>query len=426
MSPLNLVLDPIASPGVISTKLWIKEGSRADPVGQKGAHQLLASLLTRGCGPYDNVSLADLVEGCGAGLRCDTNEDGVLISLKCSSNDADQLIPLLGWMMIDPHLNPKQIHLEKELSIQALQRQKENPFHLAFDSWRKLAYGEGPYGHDPLGVSEDLKGLERKELLPLAKSLIQRDSFLVIAGAVNQDLEKQLKAASPFKDKPILSTKGPSSHHTSILNHSSIAEANISLEYQETEQVVIILGKPTLSHFHIEDIHLRLLNSHLGIGMSSILFRQLREEHGVAYEVGAHHPAREGASPFLLHASTSEEKASLTLQLLMEIWNRLSKEPISEKDLSLAKAKFQGQVVLCTQTSSQKAERKAQLKSLNLPDNYDNECINRMKSITSKSLQVAAIKHLSSPLLSLCGPKRCLEALSEQWQKTNATLSIQA
>ena len=156
MSPLDLTLDSVKVPGILAAKIWISGGSRKDPVGQKGAHQLLGSVISRGCGPYSNIGLADLVEGCGAGLRCDTYEDGMLISLKCSNSDADQLLPILGWMITDPRLDVDQVNLERELSLQALQRQKENPFQLTFDGWRHLAYGDGPYGHDPLGSIEDI------------------------------------------------------------------------------------------------------------------------------------------------------------------------------------------------------------------------------------------------------------------------------
>ena len=96
MKNFEVLLDPRKTPGIIAAKLLLKGGSSADPYGQRGAHQLLGSLLSRGCGPYDNIALADLVEGCGAGLRCDINEDGILISLKCAEPDAKSLLPLLG------------------------------------------------------------------------------------------------------------------------------------------------------------------------------------------------------------------------------------------------------------------------------------------------------------------------------------------
>ena len=51
----------------------------------------------------------------------------------------------------------------------------------------------------------------------------------------------------------------------------------------DTEQVVLMLGQATVPHGHPDDLVLRLIQCHLGVGMSSLLFRRLREEHGVAY-----------------------------------------------------------------------------------------------------------------------------------------------
>ena len=82
MHNLDIYINAVDSPGVISSKLWLSGGSRVDPVSKKGIHQLLGSLLSRGCGPYHYEKIGDLVEGCGACLTCETYEDGILISLK--------------------------------------------------------------------------------------------------------------------------------------------------------------------------------------------------------------------------------------------------------------------------------------------------------------------------------------------------------
>ena len=91
----QLLLEPLATPDVMAAKLLIPCGSASDPQGQRGAHQLLASVLSRGCGPHDHRQLADLVEGCGAGLRSEAHEDGLLLSLRCTSSDAIELMPVL-------------------------------------------------------------------------------------------------------------------------------------------------------------------------------------------------------------------------------------------------------------------------------------------------------------------------------------------
>ena len=167
----ELIVDRIATPGVMAAKLMLPWGSATDGVGQRGAHQLLAATLSRGCGPFDHRQLADLVEGRGAGLRSDANEDGLLISLRCTTEDAQELMPLLDWMVTAPHLATEQLELERSLSLQALQRQREDPFHLAIDQWRQLVYGSTGYGHDPLGVSDDLQRLNETVLQTLARQL---------------------------------------------------------------------------------------------------------------------------------------------------------------------------------------------------------------------------------------------------------------
>ncbi len=418
MSPLNIALDPIKVPGILAAKMWVNGGSRSDPIGQKGAHQLLASVMSRGCGPYDNIAIADLVEGCGAGLRCDTHEDGLLISLKCSDSDSNRLLPLIGWMITSPHLSSKQIKLERELSLQALQRQKESPFQLSFDGWRHLAYSDGPYGHDPLGVPEDVRTLNREELLPLAERLTKDEQVLAIAGTFPTDLEERIKEMKPFDQLMIRRHNQSAKSRTKPLTKDPINKgATLFLQAQKTGQVVIMLGQPTIPHGHKDDLALRLLSSHLGSGMSSVLFRELREKHGVAYDVGVHHPIRQRAAPFLLHVSTSEEKALITLQLLKNIWEQIKGQLITEDELALTKAKFRGQIAHGSQTVGQRAERRAQLRWLQLGDDYDIKSLQSINSITSNDLQNIARIHLTKPLLSLCGPQQTINKLSKTWQQ---------
>ena len=101
---MNIILDKLNIEKIMSAKLWIANGSKNDPKGKKGIHQLLSSTMLRGCGPYSNNQIAEIVESSGANLNCDTYEDGVLISLKCIESDAYKLLPLIGWMITKPLL----------------------------------------------------------------------------------------------------------------------------------------------------------------------------------------------------------------------------------------------------------------------------------------------------------------------------------
>lgn len=407
----EVVIDPVTTTGVLSAKLWIRRGSGADPVGQRGGHQLLGSVLSRGCGPLDHVQLADVVEGCGAGLRCDTNEDGILVSLKCTQNDADRLLPILGWMLQQPHLNPAQIALEQDLSLQALQRQQEDPFQRAFDGWRRLVYGHGPYGHDPLGIAEDLESLHPHHLVALASGVNDEGSVLALSGTIPQGIETILQN---FETQPKRPGKEPATLDSS--GESQRQDQSLTLNTVETEQVVLMLGQPTLPHGHPDDLALRVFQAHLGSGMSSLLFRRLREDHGVAYDVGVHHPARQHSAPFVMHASTGVERARLSLELLMTSWEELLTLVLEQGDLDLAKAKVRGQLAHASQTTGQRAERRAQLRALGLPDDHDRRSLDELDQLSGSALRTAACRHLQSPALSLCGPESTINSLESVWR----------
>ena len=74
--PLWLLHRPGA--GILSAKLWMRGGSSEDRPGQRGAAQLLAGVLSRGCGELSGDALADHV---GAVEPGDRAGDGALLGL---------------------------------------------------------------------------------------------------------------------------------------------------------------------------------------------------------------------------------------------------------------------------------------------------------------------------------------------------------
>ena len=244
---MNIILDKLNSKNIMSAKLWIEDGSRNDPRNQKGIHQLLSSTMLRGCGPYNNQEIAEIVESSGANLNCDTYEDGLLISLKCVESDAFKLLPLIGWMITKPVLQKDQIELEKDLTIKAIKRQKESTYQLAFDGWRKMAYLDGPYGHDPLGSIDDISKINKEHILPIASSLIHRKKNLVISGKFPSDVINYIENTNAFKgiskDLTSQSKLYKNNNKFDIISKPKASLCTLSLN---TKQVILLLGKTTI------------------------------------------------------------------------------------------------------------------------------------------------------------------------------------
>jgi predicted Zn-dependent peptidase len=183
----------------------------------------------------------------------------------------------------------------------------------------------------------------------------------------------------------------------------------------DTEQLVVLLGTATVPLGHADSLPLRLLQSHLGLGMSARLFVELREERGLAYDVGVHLPARCGSTPFVMHLSSSAERAEEATDCLLDEWQRILNQPLSREELVLAQAKYQGQEASGRQTCCQIADRQALVLSHGLPEDVVERNLRRAATLTPEDLLQAARRWLTRPCLSLVGPAVALAGAERAW-----------
>jgi hypothetical protein len=151
--------------------------------------------------------------------------------------------------------------------------------------------------------------------------------------------------------------------------------------------------------------------------MSSRLFLTMREERGLAYDVGVHLPARCGASPFVVHLSTSAERAVEATSCLLDEWQALLEQAITPEALALALAKYRGQDAMGRQTCSQLAERLALVLSHGLPVDQLESQLEQAGQLTTAHLLDAAGRWLQRPSLSLVGPAPALRAAEQVWTR---------
>ena len=121
-----------------TASIWIKGGSDMDSNGKKGINKILCSLLTRGCEGFNNFTLSEYIESFGAEINQEIFEDGISISLKSLNEHFSNLLPLLDLIINKPLLTEKEFKKVKKSSTDYLKKDKENPFSICFDKWRKI------------------------------------------------------------------------------------------------------------------------------------------------------------------------------------------------------------------------------------------------------------------------------------------------
>ena len=162
-----------------TASIWIKGGSDVDSVGKKGINKILSSLLTRGCEGFNNFTLSEYIESHGAELNQEVFEDGISISIKSLNEYFSKLFPLLDLIINKPILSESEFKKVKKSSIDQIKKDKENPFNICFEKWRRIVYSNHPYAFNTNGTSNDVSKITYEDVLLEFKNFKTREKYLI-------------------------------------------------------------------------------------------------------------------------------------------------------------------------------------------------------------------------------------------------------
>tara|TARA_B100001287_G_scaffold81713_1_gene68058 strand:+ start:339 stop:1562 length:1224 start_codon:yes stop_codon:yes gene_type:complete len=388
-----------------TASIWIKGGSDMDSINKKGINKILSSLLTRGCEGFDNFTFSEHVESYGAELNQEVFEDGILISIKSLNEHFSKLFPLLDLVINKPILSEIEFQKVKKSSIDLIKKDKENPFNLCFEKWRKIVYSNHPYAFNTIGNLKDVSKITHEDVLYEFKNFNIREKYLISNNSEidGEDLRKLEKKILKVESRRINQDLIPFNRFDCINNDSN--------------QTIIMMGNQTCSRRSSEYLPLKVLESYLSYGMSAALFKLFREKNGITYDLGVYYPVRSGNAPFLVYLSVSNKNALFAFELLSSLWKNLLLNPLIDAEISLAKEKLKGSILLGNQSLDEILQRNIQLISYGITPISELDFNSQIDDITSLDIFKLTNKYLSKPFLSISGKEKiCLE-ISTRWKK---------
>jgi predicted Zn-dependent peptidase len=385
--------------------IWIKGGSDVDSVGKKGINKILCSLLTRGCEGFNNFSLSEYIESYGAELNQEVFEDGISISIKSLNEHFSKLFPLLDLMINKPTLSEIEFKKVKKSSINYIKKDKENPFNICFEKWRKIVYSNHPYAFNTIGNANDVSKITYEDIKLEFKNFKNREKYLIsnnpeINGENFGTLEKKI-----LKEKSVR------------VNHNLSPMNRFDYIKNDSNQTIIMMGDQTCSIRSSEYLPLKVLESYLSYGMSAALFKLFREKHGITYDLGVYYPIRSRNAPFLIYLSVSNKRALFAFELLTTLWKNLLLNPFTDAEIFLAKEKLKGSFLIGNQSLDEILQRKIQIISYGISPISEINLNSKIEEISSFDILKLTNKYFTKPFLSISGNEKiCLE-ISNKWAK---------
>lgn len=296
---LEVALFPDARLPLLSIQTAIRGGLTSETPDKAGITTLLATTLNEGTHNRSAYDIASTLDGLGASLGASAGNNTITVSAHCLAEDRDALLEVWADALLHPIFPEDAVVRDQISQISSLRESLEDPLTTCLLTLRRLLFGHQSYGLPPNGTEETVAALTSEHLLEYHREFFCVENMkIAIAGDFDavemiECLEKHL---APLP-------KGTAFQATASSQHNDLIES----VHRDKKQAVLAIGYPGLGATDARRFASMMLMEYCS-DMAGPLFTRIREELGLAYQVGAFefHGHDTGMMTFYLSTSPAQ------------------------------------------------------------------------------------------------------------------------
>lgn len=347
---IRVVTEEIPRSRSISIGVLVDAGP-ADEGDQGGLAHLVEHLLFQGTASRDALAIARLMDGAGGQVGGFVTRDYTCFTAHVLDDYRYHALDLLGDALLHSTFPENAVVRQREAIACELESRRDSPPCLAEDLVKQLAWGGHPLGRPVAGTPETVRNLTRESAIYFVGRHYTPDRVVIAATghlehadfvAQTRDAFWRLLGEGPPKQR-----EAAPHHGGAVLHHAPIAQAYFAL------------GLPAFPYVATERYALHVLDRLLGGGISSRLFRRVREERGLAYSIGSSYQAYGDGGMLLVEGSTAPESLEALLRLVLHELATLAsgEEPVDDEELARSVTSLVNQHLIAGESSATRMSR---------------------------------------------------------------------
>jgi predicted Zn-dependent peptidase len=326
---VRIVTDFMPQVETVSLGVWLDVGARYETLRQNGISHLLEHLAFKGTHSRSAKQLAEEIEAVGGYLNAYTSREHTTYYARLMKDDLPLALDILSDIVLNATYRSDELSREKDVIVQEIGQVRDTPDDLVFECLQEAAYPDQPLGRSILGTADRVRQFDSQGIRKYMQRHYRAEAtVLAAAGNLDHDQLAELAAAA-FGEMRVERSEGflPAKF-----------EGGYRHEVRELEQMHLALGFPATAFDDPDYFAQQVLTTILGVGMSSRLFQEVRENRGLAYSVYAFSSAHADTGLMGIYAGTDP---SLVGKLLPVIADEMKKMAVKVKEDELFRAKSQ-------------------------------------------------------------------------------------
>ena len=329
----------------VSVGFWLGVGGRHESKRQNGIFHFLEHMLFKGTTKRTAREITEAVEGVGGYLNAFTAEEMTCYYARSSAKHLPAVIDVLSDMLLRATFPAIEIERERGVIQEEIRMYEDQPSQLAQDLASALLWPNNPLGRPLAGTSENIQRMRRRDLLAYRRKFYHSGNLCItVAGKTDLAEVKELL-------RPLLRQfpTGPRATFTPVPRRQTAPR--FAVVRKPIEQTQFVVGLRGVSRHDPRRSAFRLMSVILGENMSSRLFQNVREKHGLAYSISSGANYYQETGSFFINAGVENSKTAQAVRLTLETMRQLARRAPSLRELRRAKEYAFGQIHLSLEST---------------------------------------------------------------------------
>jgi predicted Zn-dependent peptidase len=351
-------------------KLIVNAGFAADMLSKPGTTSMAMDMLDEGTQSLDALQISEKLQLLGASIYINSDLDASYVNFNTLLQTLGPTLDLYADIVLHPSFPQKEFDRLKAQHIDAIKREKAQPFGIALRVFPLILYGKGHAYGNPLngsGFESTINTITREAIQKFYDTWFKpNNATLVVVGNVQLvDLISKLESKLGSWEKG----------EVPKVNVAQVNEQGKGTIYlmdrPESTQSVIIAGYVTVPYGKVSQPALNAMNNILGGDFISRLNMNLREDKHWSYGAGSLIWDAKGQRPFLAYVSVQMDKTRESIQEIeKELTGIVSANPITPEEFKRVQENMVLQLPGMWETNNSVAYSMVEMVNYNLGDDY--------------------------------------------------------
>lgn len=333
---VRVMLVPMSGVESVAVGVYVAAGSRDETKENNGVAHFLEHMAFRGTTKYPTRDKTAILEGLGAIQNGWTYSDATSYWAKLPSDMWRVGLELETELAMHPLIRQEDVKTEQGVILEEINRRFDSPDELVGEVFYDLVYGDTPLGRWTLGTKDTIAAMTHEKCANFHLQAKQAGNVVVaLAGKMGDIQVVKSQIEEWFGSLPL----GKIERVKPVVQPGQAVEI---VTKNESAQVQLILGVNTFDVHDPRRFALAVLDRIMGFGMSSRLFKHIRDELGLAYTIHSNYELEMDHGYWAVQAGVKTTNLDQAVQAILQEIGRLTEELVGEEEFKAAIEKVRG------------------------------------------------------------------------------------